>query len=185
MVVHPCIFICINSSGSTLFVPFRGRGFPLLCLLPSLSLRTRTTRTLTPICSKQFVRFVETNWAMLALMKVHHIRGTATPDEQALGSFTRHKFEQLTIWDLWLASEWKQLDALQKQNLSGIPCPAPPGATVLRSHWNCIIKPRGTRKARMYCDGSKCAAPELRFAPSIPRASTSHTCVCSFLCLLP
>jgi hypothetical protein len=58
----------------------------------------------------------------------------------------------------------KQLDARQKQEAFGMPCPAPPGATVLRSHWNCIIKMCGTRKARMCCDGSKRAAPELRFA---------------------
>jgi hypothetical protein len=42
---------------------------------------------------------------------VHHIRGKATPDELALGSFTRRKLKQLPILDLWLASEWKQLDA--------------------------------------------------------------------------
>jgi hypothetical protein len=42
---------------------------------------------------------------------VYHIRGKATPDELALGSFTRRKLKQLPIWDLWLASEWKQLDA--------------------------------------------------------------------------
>jgi hypothetical protein len=41
-----------------------GGGF-CQCLLPSLRLRTRT---LTPICSKRFVRFVETNWMVLALM---------------------------------------------------------------------------------------------------------------------
>jgi hypothetical protein len=31
---------------------------------------------------------------------VHHIRGIATPDEFALGSFTRRKLKQLPIWDL-------------------------------------------------------------------------------------
>jgi hypothetical protein len=36
---------------------------------------------------------------------VHHIHGTATPDEQVLGSFTRRKLKQLPICDLWLASE--------------------------------------------------------------------------------
>jgi hypothetical protein len=42
---------------------------------------------------------------------IHHIRGTAAPDEQALSSFIRRKLKPLPIWDLWLASEWKQLDA--------------------------------------------------------------------------
>jgi hypothetical protein len=95
---------------------------------------------------------------------VHHIRGKATPEEEALGSFTCRKLKPLPIWDVWLASEWLQLDSHQKQKVFGAPCPAPPGATVLRSQWNYIIKPCGTRNARMYCDGSKRAAPELRFA---------------------
>jgi hypothetical protein len=44
---------------------------------------------------------------------VHHIRGEATPDEQAIGSFMRCKLKQLYALDLWLASEWMQLDAYQ------------------------------------------------------------------------
>jgi hypothetical protein len=78
---------------------------------------------------------------------VHYLRSTS--DEQALASFTRRKPKQLPIWDLWLASELKELDAQQKQVVFGVPCPAPPDATVLRSHWNCIIKPCGTGKACM------------------------------------
>jgi hypothetical protein len=35
---------------------------------------------------------------------------------------------------------------------------------VLRSHWNYIINPCGTSKARMCCDESKRATSELRFA---------------------
>jgi hypothetical protein len=95
---------------------------------------------------------------------VQHIHGTATHDEQALGSFTRRKLKRLRIWDLWLASEWKQLDTHQKQKVFDVPCPVTPGTTVLRSHWNYTITPCGTRKVRMCCDGSKGAAPELRFA---------------------
>jgi hypothetical protein len=72
--------------------------------------------------------------------------------------------KQLPIWDLWLALEWKQLDAHQKKEIFGVPCPAPPGATMLRFHWDYIIKPCGTRKARMCCNGSKRAALELRVA---------------------
>jgi hypothetical protein len=45
---------------------------------------------------------------------VHHIRGKATPDEYALVSFTRRKLKQLPFCDLWLAAEWKQLEAHQK-----------------------------------------------------------------------
>jgi hypothetical protein len=63
---------------------------------------------------------------------IHHIRSTATPDEQPPGFFSRLKLKQLPIRDLWLALEWKQLDAHQKQNAFGVPYPAPPGATILR-----------------------------------------------------
>jgi hypothetical protein len=161
-VAHLCIFSCLNSSGSTVFAPFRGRGILRLCLLPSLRSRTRT---LTPICSKRFcqIRGNELDDAGTHEL-VHHIRGKATPEEEALGSFARRKLKPLPIWDVWLVSEWLQLDSHQKQKVFGAPSPAPPGATLLRSHWNYIIKPCGTRKARMCCDGSKRAAPEFRFA---------------------
>jgi hypothetical protein len=56
--VHSHIFSSLHSSGSTLFVPFQGRGVRRMRLLPSLRFRTRA---LTSICSKLFVRLVETN----------------------------------------------------------------------------------------------------------------------------
>jgi hypothetical protein len=40
---------------------------------------------------------------------------------------------QLPNRDLWLASTWKQLDAYHQQKIFGVPCPAPPGTTMLRS----------------------------------------------------
>jgi hypothetical protein len=67
---------------------------------------------------------------------VHHIRGKATADELALGCFTRRKLKQLPILDLWLASERKQYDAHQNQDVFGITFPAPLGVTVVRSHRN-------------------------------------------------
>jgi hypothetical protein len=63
----------------------------------------------------------------------HHIRDEATPDEQELGPFTRRKLKQLPIWDLWLSSRWKELDAQQEQNIFCVRCPIPPGITVLSS----------------------------------------------------
>jgi hypothetical protein len=75
---------------------------------------------------------------------VHHIRGKATLNKLALGSFTRRKLKQLLIWILWLASEWNQLDAQQKQKVFGVHCPAPPNATVLHSLWSYVIKSCGT-----------------------------------------
>jgi hypothetical protein len=96
---------------------------------------------------------------------LHLFHGEATFHEQAPGSFTRHKLKQLaTSWDLWLASEWTQLDARQQQSIFGVPCPAPPGATVLRSYRNYDSKPFGARNTPMFSDGSKRTAPELRFA---------------------
>jgi hypothetical protein len=71
---------------------------------------------------------------------VHHIHGKATPDELVLGSFTRRKLKQLPSRDIRLASERKQPAAHQKQDGFGVPCPATPGAMVLRSCWNYIIK---------------------------------------------
>jgi hypothetical protein len=119
---------------------------------------------------------------------VHHIRDEATPEEEALGTLTRRMLKQLSIWDLWLASEWKQLDAhqKQKQNVFGAPCPAPHGATVLRSHWIYNIKPVcGTIKARMCCDGSKRAAPELRFAQTYASCIDQPCMRLFYACLLP
>jgi hypothetical protein len=50
--------------------------------------------------------------------------------------------------DIWLGSEWKELDAHQKQNVFGVPYPVLPGAMVLGYHWN-NVQPLGTpRKAR-------------------------------------
>jgi hypothetical protein len=49
--------------------------------------------TLTPICH---IRGDELDDAGTHEL-VHHIRGTATPDEQALRSFTRRKRKQLPI----------------------------------------------------------------------------------------
>jgi hypothetical protein len=121
--------ICLSSSGSTLFAPFRGRGVLRLCLLSSLRLRTRSytdANLFEPLCQ---TRGDELDGAGTHEL-VHHIRVAATPDEQGLA---RRKPKQLPIWDLWLSSKWKQLDAHLKHNISGIRCPAPPDITVLRS----------------------------------------------------
>jgi hypothetical protein len=181
--VYPCIFSCSNSSGSTLFAPFRGRGGSTSVSTTVAALEDAYTDAdlFETVCQ---IRGEELDGAGTFEL-VHHIRGKASADELALGSFTRPNLKQLPIWDLRLASEWKQLDAHQKQEVFGVPCPAQPGATVLRSHWNYIIKPCGTPKARMCCDGSKRTAPKLRFAKRMPRVSISRACGCSLLCLLP
>jgi hypothetical protein len=136
-VVHPYIFSYPNSRGSTLFASFQGSGILRLCQLLSLRLRTRT---LTSICSKRFVRFAGTNWMMSTLMNWCITSVIKLHPTGILCSFTRRKLKHLPIWDPWLASEWKELDAHQKHEVFGVACSAPPDATELRSHWNCIIK---------------------------------------------
>jgi Reverse transcriptase (RNA-dependent DNA polymerase)/GAG-pre-integrase domain len=87
-----------------------------------------------------------------------------TPEEQALGSFTRRKLLRLSNWDIWQSSEFKQLDSMAKQEMYGEPCLPPSGAIILRQHWDYSIKADGTRKARNCCDGSPRAAPQLKLA---------------------
>jgi hypothetical protein len=101
----------------------RGSGILRLCLLTSLRLRTRTKADLFErICQN---RGDELDGAGTPEL-VHHIRGEASPPyEQVLGSYTRRKLTQLPIWDIRLASEWRQLYAHQKQNIFGV---VPPGA---------------------------------------------------------
>jgi hypothetical protein len=82
---------------------------------------------------------------MVLALLLHLFHGEAPFDEEAFGSFTRHKLKQLpTSWDLWLASEWKQLDAHQQQSFFGAPYHAAPGATMLCA----------ARNTPMICDGS-------------------------------
>jgi hypothetical protein len=87
-----------------------------------------------------------------------------TTEEQALGGFTRRKLKRLPNWNEWLQAESKQLDSMAKQEMYGPPVHPPPGAIILRQHWNYSIKSDGTRKARNCCDGSPRAAPELNLA---------------------
>jgi hypothetical protein len=57
---------------------------------------------------------------------VHHIRGKATPEKEALGSFARRKLKPPPIWDVWLASEWLRTARLSSEveNLwRTLPCP--------------------------------------------------------------
>lgn len=100
------------------------------------------------------------------------IQTHATPAEQALGAFTRRKLKSLDTWHLWEAGERKQLDRMHALNMYGKPVPPPPGAILLRSHWQYHIKRDGTRRSRNCCDGSPRAAPVLHGI-----ASTYSSCV--------
>jgi Reverse transcriptase (RNA-dependent DNA polymerase)/GAG-pre-integrase domain len=108
------------------------------------------------------------------------VHGTAA--EQALGSFTRRKLKLLDNWPDWLAAEAKQLDSMAKQEMYGAPVHPPPGAIILRQHWNYSIKSDGTRKARNCCDGSPRAAPELKLANTYS-SCIDHHCLRLFFAL--
>jgi hypothetical protein len=87
-----------------------------------------------------------------------------TANEQALGSFTRRKIKGLPNWNDWQASEFKQLDSMAKQEMSGSPQLPPKDAIILRQHWNYSLKSDRTGKARNCCNGSPRAAPQLKLA---------------------
>ena len=93
---------------------------------------------------------------------VQAIRSSATTDaEQAAGRFTRRKLKKLSTWPEWEAGERKQLDQFHALKMYGSPVCRPPGAIVLRQHWQYQLKRDGTRRARNCCDGSPRAAPVL------------------------
>ncbi|KAI2501346.1 retrotransposon [Fragilaria crotonensis] len=101
---------------------------------------------------------------ILIMMRSLNTTVFGTTEEQALGGFTRRKLKRLSNWNDWLQAESKQLDSMAKQEMYGSPVHPPPGAIILRQHWNYSIKSDGTRKARNCCDGSPRAAPELKLA---------------------
>jgi hypothetical protein len=86
-----------------------------------------------------------------------------TPQEQALGHFTRRKLKQMPTWSEWEQGERKQLDQFHALQMFGEPI-TPPNTKhtiILRPHWQYHIKCDGTRRARQCCNGSKHAAPLL------------------------
>ena len=95
-----------------------------------------------------------------------------TPAEQAIGRFTRHTLCSLSTWKQWLAGEHKQLNHFHDLKMCGEPVRKPPGAIVLRPHWQYSIKRDGTRRSRNCCDGSPRSAPLLHGI-----ASTYSSCV--------
>jgi hypothetical protein len=95
-----------------------------------------------------------------------------TYEERALGAFTRRKLKTLPTWDLWHLAEKKQLDQFELLGMCGKPCLPPPGAIILRSHWQCRVKLSGKRRSRQCCDGSFRAAPRLH-----AMAETHASCI--------
>jgi hypothetical protein len=71
-----------------------------------------------------------------------------TPEEQALGSFTRRKLKTLSTWDGpsgWLAAKKKQLNQFHNIEMLGPPVDPPKDTTVLCPQWTSRIKTNGTR----------------------------------------
>ena len=98
-----------------------------------------------------------------------------TPEEQALGYYTRKKLKKLSTWNEWLAGEAKQIDQFHFQGMFGDPVERanlPKEAIILRPHWQYVVKRNGVRRSRMCCNGSKRAAPQLHAV-----ASTWSSCV--------
>jgi hypothetical protein len=95
-----------------------------------------------------------------------------TPEEQALGHYTRQKLKSLSTWDKWKAGEMKQLDQMHALRMYGEPQRRPSNAIVLRIHWQYTLKRCGEQRSRNCCDGSKRAAPLLHAV-----ASTYSSCV--------
>lgn len=98
-----------------------------------------------------------------------------TPEEEALGAFTRSKLKKLQTWEEWATAERKQIDQFHDLGMYGnaiAPEAMLPNAVVLRPHWQYAVKRDGTRRSRQCCDGSERAAPKLR-----QMVSTWSSCV--------
>jgi hypothetical protein len=102
-VVHLCIFRCLNSSGPTLFVRLRERGFRFcVCHRRCASGRVYDDDLYETICQ---IRGVELDGAGTREL-VRPIYGTVTPDAQPLGSFTRRKLKQ-RLWRTLPCPTWR------------------------------------------------------------------------------
>lgn len=64
-----------------------------------------------------------------------------------------------------------QLSEMVRQNMCGVPCIPPAGATILRFHWRYVFED-GSKKARNCCDGS------LKVAPQLHAAEQTYSPVC-------
>ena len=97
-------------------------------------------------------------------LAVNAIRSTkTTPEEQALGHFTRRKLKTVLNWKEWNDAEFRQLDRYAKLEMYGPPQHLPKDIkyVLLRPHWQHHVKRCGTRRSRQCVDGSKRSAPLL------------------------
>ena len=68
--------------------------------------------------------------------------------------FTRPELKRRQDWKGWEASEYKQLDLYEMQNMFGKPCRRSPHANIINLLWAYSIKTDGTKKSRCVCNGS-------------------------------
>jgi hypothetical protein len=110
---------------------------------------------------------------------------SATPEERALGSFTRSKLMKLSTWPEWRAGEHQQLDRFDLLGMHGQPCPPPkPGiGAVISPLWNYAIKASGQRRSRRCGDGSTRRAPALRHLTKTYSSCVSQTAERLFIAL--
>ena len=89
---------------------------------------------------------------------------SATQEEHAPGFFTQKKLKTLATWVLWHAGETKQPDQFeQPPQMFGEPAMADTRLEpiTLRPHWQHNVECDETRRTRLCCNGSECAAPML------------------------
>ena len=69
-----------------------------------------------------------------------------TPEEEALGYFTRKKLKNLKNWNNWKAGEKTQIDQFMIQGMFGDPIHPiglPKNAIILRLNWQYLVKHSG------------------------------------------
>ncbi|KAG7341208.1 hypothetical protein IV203_023159 [Nitzschia inconspicua] len=118
---------------------------PSLFTDPALPDEETPVLTLDTIRSIRSLRFPESDFFSVRVedlaATIHAITSTAiTPAEQALGFFTCRKLQRLSTWPDWQRGEFRQLDRIHDLGMFGAPVAAPPGAIILRLHWQYQIK---------------------------------------------
>ena len=76
-------------------------------------------------CADPNLRFDSSELSAKAIeLVINAIRSkSTTPEEQALGYFTRKKLKLLSTWNEWKAAETKQLDQMHALRMFGKPIP--------------------------------------------------------------
>ena len=96
---------------------------------------------------------------------INAIKSSATtPEEQALGHFTRRKLKTLPNWQDWNDAEFRQLDRYAALEMYGTPQFLPSDDSkyaLLRPQWQHHVKRCGTCRSRQCVDGSNRSQPLL------------------------